>query len=328
MAGLTQAKLIEIEFGEGDQVTEKPKGRTLDVQFNPETLRLTYANQLVQPQGGDQSAGTAGRQYVGSGTTKLALTLWFDVTAMETGRMDDVRRLTNDVVHFITPVKAEGEDKLTPPGLRFSWGSFLFDGIVEGLEETLDYFSPEGKPLRAQMSLTVSRQKILEAKFQGDGAVTGMPGQRPLSPARAGQSLQGMAAASTAAAPWQEIAAANGIEDPLRLPPGMLLDLRARTRGGTSSGLREGFGTGAGMVAQPGAGLQAGARVGPNSVEEEGRMAVVIQEFESVVEPERPAAGAADQADRGQNGAERTEPGAIERMLRHRAAMRLRRWAH
>lgn len=57
-------------------------------------------------------------------------------------------------------------------------------------------------------------------------------------------------------------------------------------------------------------------------------MAVVIQEFESVVEPERPPAGAADQAERGQNGAEMAEPGAIERMLRHRAAMQLRRWAH
>jgi hypothetical protein len=224
MSGLALAKLIEIEFGEGEQVAEKSV--RLDVQFNPESLRLTFANEIAQPEGGDQASGNAGRQYVGSGTTKLALSLWFDVTAMETNRVDDVRRLTQQVVYFITPKGEEG--RLLPPGVRFSWGTLVFDGVVEGLEETLDFFSPDGKPLRAQVALTISQQKILEATFSGSGALADLPGQRPLTAARAGQSLQAMAGAMPGAPAWQDIALANGIEDPLRLPPGTLVDLALR----------------------------------------------------------------------------------------------------
>ena len=90
-ANSSKAKLIELKQ---DFKDEKPGGQTVDVQFNPETLKVTFANQLVQPQGGDQAAGNTGRQFVGAGTTKLALTLWFDVTAMIDDPVDDVRRLT------------------------------------------------------------------------------------------------------------------------------------------------------------------------------------------------------------------------------------------
>ena len=153
MAGLLKARLIELE---PDFKTEKSGGQDVTVQFNPDTLKVTFANQLVQPQGGDQAAGSSGRQFVGAGTTKLALTLWFDVTAMVEDAVDDVRRLTQKVISFMTPAKDSGDpQKLVPPPTRFLWGSFIFDGIVEGLEENLEFFSPDGKPLRASIALTL-----------------------------------------------------------------------------------------------------------------------------------------------------------------------------
>jgi hypothetical protein len=220
------------------------------VQFNPETLKVTFANQIVQPPGGDQAAGNAGRQFVGAGTTKLALQLWFDVTAMETDPVDDVRRLTQKVIFFMTPQKAESDpNKLVPPGVRFHWGTFLFDGMVEGLEESLEFFSPDGKPLRASVSLTLSQQKILETKFEGEGRVPARPGHAPLKAARQGDSLQAMAAQG-GKDDWQSIAAANGIEDPLRLSPGRLVDLNAGTAGAglalPSAGVTLGVGGAAG----------------------------------------------------------------------------------
>ena len=137
---LAKARLIELTE---DFSQEKSGGKAVNVQFNPESMKVSFANQIVQPQGGDQAAGNAGRQFVGAGTTKLAMTLWFDVTAMTEAPLDDVRRLTADVVHFITPKPSTADaSKLAPPGLRFSWGSFLFDGMVESLEETLEFFSP------------------------------------------------------------------------------------------------------------------------------------------------------------------------------------------
>jgi hypothetical protein len=149
MTEFAKAFLIEL-----DQkfANTKPGAKQIDVQFNPETLKVTFANQIVQPPGGDQAAGSAGRQFVGAGTTKLALQLWFDVNAMEKDPVDDVRRLTQRVVYFMTPQESdEDPTRLAPPGLRFQWGTFIFDGMVEGMEETLEFFSPAGKPLRAQL---------------------------------------------------------------------------------------------------------------------------------------------------------------------------------
>src|SRR4026207_878668 len=111
-----KARLIEL-----DEKFEHKKdgGKNVPVQFNPETLKITYANQLVDPTGGDKAAGNAGRQFVGAGTTKLGLQLWFDVTAMEAstdeqstgekGIVDDVRRLTQHIVFFMTPRPSESD---------------------------------------------------------------------------------------------------------------------------------------------------------------------------------------------------------------------------
>lgn len=234
MSQLVKAQLIELD---ADFKAEKPGGQKVDVQFNPETLKVTFANQLVQPQGGDQAAGNTGRQFVGAGTTKLALTLWFDVTAMTENAVDDVRRLTQKVIFFMTPSPdKKDKKKMVPPATRFVWGSFLFDGIVEGLEETIEFFAPDGKPLRAQINLTLGQQKILVTTFQGDGRVPSTPGQTPMAQARAGDSLQSVAGRN-GASNWKGIAAANGIEDPLRLPAGALIDVSA----GTSASNRGGF---------------------------------------------------------------------------------------
>ena len=239
-AKLAHAQFIELD---ADFAAEKSGGKKVAVQFNPESLKVSFANQLVQPEGGDQAAGSSGRQFVGAGTTKLALTLWFDVTAMASDPFDDVRRLTTEVIHFMTPSPIPGDKKkLVPPATRFSWGNFIFDGILEGLEETLEFFRPEGKPLRAQMSLTLGQQKILVTAFTGEGRLP-TPGQAPLAPAREGDSLQQMAGrgglsislsvgvsagGSAGGSSWKAVATANGIEDPLRLQRGQLIDVAAK----------------------------------------------------------------------------------------------------
>ena len=234
---LAKAKLIELRE---DLSSELDGGKQIDVQFNPDSLKVTYANEVKQPEGGDQAAGTAGRQFVGAGTTKLALTLWFDVTALTENAVDDVRRLTKDVIHFMTPKASEQDaSKLAPPGTRFSWGSFIFDGMIAGLEETLEYFSPEGKPLRASIALTLGQQKILVSTFEGDGRVQ-RAGARPFASARQGDSVQGMAADAGKGGDWQGIAAANGIEDPLRMNAGQFVDLNISAGIGGSAGLSAG----------------------------------------------------------------------------------------
>jgi len=208
---------------------EKP-GSRVPVQFNPETLKVTFANQVVPPKsegGGDQS-DTSRIQYVGKGTSKLSVQLWFDVTSdppESGGSVDDVRQLTSRVAYFITPHEVAA-NQFVPPAVRFAWGSFLFDGIVESLDESLEFFSPEGKPLRASVSLSITQQGIhFVAPGGGDRGRARTPGTRPLAQAPAGASVQQVAADAGRA--WQDIAAANGIENPRMLAPGQLVDLAA-----------------------------------------------------------------------------------------------------
>ena len=240
------------------------------VQFNPETLKVSFANQLVQPSGSGDQRGGAARQFVGAGTTKLALTLWFDVGSPQPAgspRVDDVRKLTKKVAFFITPVPEPGKkDKFVPPAVRFVWGSFQFDGLMDSLEETLEFFSAEGKPLRSSLALTLSQQKIQFA-FRDTGAGAGggaagkpgtTPGTKPLAQALAGSSVQGLADAAGKGNDWQSIAAGNGIENPRALGAGALLDLDLRAPAiGLELGLEGGL-----AVASPSLSLGAGAGIG------------------------------------------------------------------
>jgi len=206
------------------------------VQSNPETLKVSFANQIATPTGAGDQSGTPARQFVGAGTTKLSLQLWFDVNAPlpeggGTQPVDDVRKLTQKVAFFITP-QQEG-NKFVPPAVRFLWGSFQFDGLMDSLEESLEFFSSEGKPLRASMMLNLSQQKITRFTFRptsgppGTG-VTPPRGTSPLTQALAGATLQGLATLQGQGNNWQSIAAANGIENPRLLQPGQLIDMQAR----------------------------------------------------------------------------------------------------
>lgn len=224
--------LAKAELQPLDAKLEKPIQplHSVTVQFNPETLKVSYSNQ-VSPSGTGDQTGTAARQVVATGTTKLSLQLWFDVTAeMPAGAIKevDVRTLTGKIAYFITPHK---ETSNLPPGVRFIWGSFTFDGLMESLEESLEFFSDEGIPLRASMTLNLTQQKIIEfTGKQGEPPPGKGPpaGTRPLAAASAGETLQGMAASQGKADNWQAIAAANNIENPRLLRPGQLIDLDAK----------------------------------------------------------------------------------------------------
>lgn len=226
---LEKAELRQLDAKFAEEI--KPDTWT-KVQFNPETLKVNFANQLATPAGAGDKNGTPARQFVGAGTTKLAVQLWFDVTAPVPeglAQEDDVRKLTQKVAYFITP-QGEG-DQLLPPAVRFLWGSFQFDGIMESLDESLELFSSEGKPLRASVSFNLTQQKITKFTFRDTGGPGGggasTPGTRPLIAATAGATVQGLAASEGRGDDWQAIAAANGIENPRQLKPGQFIDFNA-----------------------------------------------------------------------------------------------------
>jgi hypothetical protein len=235
-ARVEKAELRELDSDFRDEINPD---KTVVVQFNPESLKVSFANQIKTPEGAGDQNGGASRQFVGAGTTKLAVQLWFDVASDEDAEHDDVRELTQKVAYFITPQDAPRDrNKKVPPALRFLWGSFQFDGLVESMEETLELFSAEGRPLRASVSLNVTSQKIQfafgseaaaipPAGSDGPGGAgsSGNAGQRPLTPAPEGASVQQLAQSQGRQGDWQRIARGNDVENPRQLPVGSLLDM-------------------------------------------------------------------------------------------------------
>ena len=264
---LAKAKLQEIDSSPNPN-TIHPENDCV-VQFNPETLKVSFANQISKPEGGGAKKGKPPTQFVGAGTTKLNLQLWFDITApMPTGQTaeTDVRKLTKKVAYFITPKPGESAEKMIPPMVRFSWGSFQFDGIMESLEESLEFFSSDGRPLRASVTIGVTQQEITEIKpkdITPPGIKT--PGTRPLTPAPAGKSVQSVADSQGKGDNWQDIAAANNIENPRLLQPGQLLDMSASAGisigGSAQVGASISIDASAGVSTQTGAGFQTGVSV-------------------------------------------------------------------
>jgi hypothetical protein len=232
---LAKAKLVEIKWD--DKQKDAVKGdssRDVEVHFNPQTLKVSYAN---ENKGGDQPGGSS-KQFVGSGTSKLAVELVFDTT--QTGQ--DVRKITEKVAYFIQAKeeKSKGKAKRVPPGISFEWGSFIFRGVMDSLQESLDYFSEEGVPLRAALSLGISRHEIEfkfgEASAQAGGPAAaaineGTPGVSPLQSPRQGDSLPELAGRSGFGADWKAIATANNIDDALRLKAGVSVDLNIGVQG-------------------------------------------------------------------------------------------------
>jgi phage tail-like protein len=86
-------------------------------QFNPRSLRLTQADDRPRT---------------------LGFALTFDAD-------QDVRRLIDPVVYLAGR-----------PRVRFRWGTFRFDGRITALEQELDLFSPDGRPLRAALAVAMS----------------------------------------------------------------------------------------------------------------------------------------------------------------------------
>jgi hypothetical protein len=265
MPELAKAELQELDADFNNTINED---KWTKVQFNPDSLKVTFANQVASPSGSGDQNGPQARQFVGAGTTKLSVTLNFDVNSeLPQGlpETNDVRELTQRVAYFITPTgkPANKPKQFIPPSVRFAWGSFQFDGIMESMEETLELFSFEGRPLRASVAIALTQQKITAFKFnpindppaatrQGKNA----PGTSPLTEAPAGSSVQSLAANQPGQGPgsdWQSIAQANGIENPRMLKPGQLIDMNPPSLGASVS---------AGAGVSTGASFGAGAQIG------------------------------------------------------------------
>jgi hypothetical protein len=238
---LQKAQLVPL-----DKQQKPVPGQAVAVHFNPETLKLTYTNNLNADTGSKNTSGQPAQQASNSSVT-LAVDLVFDTTdQLEKKQGDaDVRKvITKKIVElFVTPpapADATNSNPIPANPCLFLWGTFQFVGLVESYNETLDFFSASGVPLRAtvSMSLKESRYKIADVTQSVPSPSQPLPSGAQIGPA--------LSAAGIDPADWRKTALANGMETP---------------RFATSGGVDVGVGTSFSAVASAagGAGFSVGS---------------------------------------------------------------------
>jgi Contractile injection system tube protein len=185
-----------------------PKGPSVTVHFNPASLVYTVEN--ANPQ---QGRNPKRRQFAAQFTGKLTMDLQFDTTA--TGA--DVRKDTGKVAVFMESsaqankkAQSSGANQPAPPVLSFDWGAYHFQGFMDSFKETIDFFSPNGIPLRALVSITLSRQDQVFDK----GVDTKKPDPASLVPTAETASAQDVSDQGGDSNSTRALAAANGLENP------------------------------------------------------------------------------------------------------------------
>ncbi|MBD9360184.1 CIS tube protein [Methylomonas fluvii] len=298
MIAIERGKLIPVS-GDNDS---PDLDNAIDVQFNPSSLKVSLSNTLKE---NARNGNSRSAQFVDKSSSNLTIELIFDTTyieqpggagqgsgqtassagsnssskkAIEQG--SDVRLETKKIADtFIKPVE-DGKKMKAPKRCLFQWGAFEFLGLVQSFDETLDFFSPEGRPLRATVSL-----KLSEDRYQFRNRAVEQAARNTPSLSSTGAGPQGGSGQTAAPVPgtsgegagnWRDTSLFNGIESP-RMPslsvvavPSVSLSASMGISAGIGLGLSAGVNISGGIGANVSASLSASVNVGAGSVNSAG----------------------------------------------------------
>lgn len=230
--------------------------------LNPASLVMRrVAGVLPRNSIGGQFTGNGLRDdpllYSGGGKTILELHLLFDTSLVGSSiQTDDVRDLTRPLWNLAENMQSAGGSR-QPPLVRFVWGkSWNIAGIVTAVAERLEEFAADGVPQRSWLSMRLWRvNEATKEPEQGKQALHTLspaeldvqPGSVPADRVQshacsAGERLDEIAAryypdqtAGQGSARWRTLASFNNIQDPLHIPPGLILQIPPHTATGGAS---------------------------------------------------------------------------------------------
>ncbi|MCC9311667.1 LysM peptidoglycan-binding domain-containing protein [Kitasatospora sp. RB6PN24] len=220
-ASVTRAQLTIME--PPSTVGGQPGGAlaTLQLQFNPATLSLSKSTEWRRTP--SRMAGeSALPEFVGAGPRSLSLEVFLDATATHD---DSVEQAVEKLMKGCVPTPGSlDRKKPSSPWVRLDWGTSRttsFNGVMAALSVNYTLFDVDGHPLRATCSLTIEEASVDPA------------GQNPTSSSVEARSIHRVITGDTLpmlawreygdATAWRIIAAANDIDDPMVLTPGMEL---------------------------------------------------------------------------------------------------------
>jgi nucleoid-associated protein YgaU len=209
------------------QEVRNPLSR-LDFHFNPTSLSFSKsAEYRRQPTQG--ASGGPQPQFLGTAATALNMQILLD--AVEKQPAGSVQSEVERLLKWTRAESPMGNHSPSPPELLFIWGALKIDGQhtftghLENLNVTYEMFSRDGRPIRAQVSLTLkSTPRPTSRNLPGTNPTSGGERARHSHVLRRGEALHSIAFETYGdATRWRDIARANGIDNPFRLAPGLEL---------------------------------------------------------------------------------------------------------
>jgi len=172
------ATITEWDMVKRQAVTD-PGAVSLTVDFDPQSLELSYTTTGSPGAVDSKPSGTWNKtpsQQTGQ-SASLAVTLLFDTT---TSDGVSVQTKTDRLVLLTLPHNLNDKGAVRRV-IQFHWGSFRFFGCVESMNQTIDFFSDTGVPLRSSVHLTIGQVGPPDQPSDPGGGAGGGPGGLGLS---------------------------------------------------------------------------------------------------------------------------------------------------
>jgi nucleoid-associated protein YgaU len=220
-ASLEHAKLMIFDPrpADGGAATGALRGQ-ISFQFNPKELSITKAAKWERkPARNAKAAGPP--EFKGADPAKMTIEMFFNAASPTTG----VAAIVEQLFALCVPTaESHDQQKASPPLVQLRWGKVTsFPAYVASVTAKYTLFAPDGTPLRALCQVAMEE---MPGDWPNQNPTSGGITAHRVHTVVAGDSLQSVAfRAYGDPNAWRAVAAANGIDDPMRLRLGSQLKL-------------------------------------------------------------------------------------------------------
>ncbi len=203
--------------------TNGKKQDEVEVLFNPAQYTLTDAATYWEKRVPWRDSPHL--KYMGGMASVLSMELFFDTGPVLTTSIITSKKaedVSKKVIEFTELVYIKGSLH-APPKVKFVWGSLSFKGYVTSIQSTYTKFTEDGMPVQAKLKVSF---KSAPEKTEKRKSPFESPDRTKCRTVREDLTIWDIAQNEYGdASKWKIIARANGISNPLDIPPGTILEV-------------------------------------------------------------------------------------------------------
>ena len=206
-------------------LTGSKQGQKIDVMFNPSQYVLTDTAKYTEAPAVWKDNPFL--NYKGGQASTLNMELFFDTGEAQVYGELFSRKATDVSIEVgkFTELVYIDSNLYEPPRVQFTWGQLSFQGVVTSVKSTYTRFTESGMPTQAKISVTFKAAPIKDSKRANPFY---SPDRTKCQMVREDCSIWDIAWKEYGdMSRWKLIAKANGITNPLEIPPGTMLKITA-----------------------------------------------------------------------------------------------------